>query len=154
MSSAWCSTISLVPLLAGLLGATTKCTAVIFEPTMESQKQRSVVLTKLLATGVIQHRVGTNKHPFGDAEGIGFVTAFVSDLAHAHGFHRDFDAVRKAVLQVSGHPGTRKPQVLSNKSADTAASKKVVRLKDLVVLLIQKDREVCSMNAAFLVPLT
>ena len=47
-----------------------------------------------------------------------------------------------------------KPQVLSNKSADTAASKKVVRLKDRMVLLIQKDRKVWSMNAAFLVPLT
>ena len=140
--------------MAGLLGATAKCTTVSFGSTIESQKQRSVVLTKLLATGVIQHRVGTNKHPFGDARGIGFVTAFVSDLAHAHGFHRDFDAVRKAVLQVSGHPEAMKPQVLSNKAADTADSKKVVCLKDLVVLLIQKDREVWSMNAAFLVPLT
>ena len=86
--------------------------------------------------------------------GIGFATAFVSDLAHVLGFHRDIDAVRQAVLRVGGHPGAMKPQVLSNKSADTAASKKVVRLKDRMVLLIQKDRKVWSMNAAFLVPLT
>ena len=50
--------------------------------------------------------------------------------------------------------GAMEPQALSSKAADTAASKKVVRLKDRMVLLIQKDRKVWSMNAAFLVPLT
>ena len=58
-----------MPLLAGLLGATAKCTAVIFEPTMEFQNQGAVVLAKLLAAAVIQHRVGANKHPFGHAGG-------------------------------------------------------------------------------------
>ena len=37
--------------------------------------------------------------------GIGFATAFVSDLAHVLGFHRDIDAVRQAVLRVGGHLG-------------------------------------------------
>ena len=79
---------------------------------MDSQgRGRPMIPANLLADSIVKHRVGADKYPFGHACGIGLVTAFVGNLAHAHRFHRDFitrrylDAGREAALVKHGLHG-------------------------------------------------